>query len=908
MDIDLYEHNAKTLDDINNYISKNEDCCVVNPCGSGKSAIMAKFIADHPNRSFLIFTKQRNAKDYYFKNYDEILSNSNVRICTYSKMLNDFKKDKLSAYKADFYLIDEAHYIGADKWRTAFLTIKKKHKPRLIGFTATPQRFFDQGTDNTVVSEFFNNNSAGNFTTKDLQKQGLFIEPEYVVSLYNLEAEVMKKLDMIQDADIPEHKKEYYTEKLTEAIKKWHETDSPDKILAKTLPNYMYFKKGNKILVYTANIQDLHKKERMITPIIRKLFKNKKVSVYEYHTKNENALKEFENDDNSYIRILYSIDKIMETIHMDDLNIVIMLRPSVSNRIIVQQYGRINNIKNPNKSLIIDMVGNLDNINSVSFANAITEDGNTTIQSDGTYVNISLKHVIRYNSIFAEIDKVAKKGNRYSYKGYSGSIAKICKAFDKNYSEVKKLMDNGYELNEAIEMAKNNSFIIRDDVMNGYPSLNDFELNDEQRNYIDKATTIAETFIANHGITDDDMSQTLYYIAYEGLSRINPDQMPAYKLTIYLNGLLNNRYLKISQITNRHEQIVDIYDNCWPEIHKKSVYENTDGDPEIYGEMSITHDIMEEVLDTLTNREYKTIALRFGFVCEYNDDPYEKTLDEVSEPFGVTRERTRQVIAKGLRKLRHPSRSRKLKGLLGVGYEDDVKAAKESWDHARTKELKEKITQTKKSSKDEKEEYERLCAIRDGYEIANTEKRKQIAKQFDEDFDQYKKQDKYTLLSKLYKSKKKNDVPLIANVYNAFFNILYFNQVITNDDSWMLQLSVNAIRDGKKGYSDVPADIERRMLKCLKQVIVKDRFENDVYDLLCYITNRVIQETASKTPNNKYYLDDLKIELVHNKDKITSLLYRKLLDLYDEQYHSENYDTRTMYKLVEKFVEDIENT
>jgi len=68
---------------------------------------------------------------------------------------------------------------------------------------------------------------------------------------------------------------------------------------------------------------------------------------------------------------------------------------------------------------------------------------------------------------------------------------------------------------------------------------------------------------------------------------------------------------------------------------------------------------LDEVLDTLTEREQKVLRLRFGM-----DDGRSRTLEEVGKEFDVTRERIRQIEAKALRKLRHPSRSRKLRDYL----------------------------------------------------------------------------------------------------------------------------------------------------------------------------------------------------------------------------------------------------
>ena len=74
---------------------------------------------------------------------------------------------------------------------------------------------------------------------------------------------------------------------------------------------------------------------------------------------------------------------------------------------------------------------------------------------------------------------------------------------------------------------------------------------------------------------------------------------------------------------------------------------------------------MDEVLETLTERERKVLTLRFGI-----GDGYPRTLEEVGKIFSVTRERVRQIEAKALKKLRHPIRSKKLKNFLDMGFTD----------------------------------------------------------------------------------------------------------------------------------------------------------------------------------------------------------------------------------------------
>jgi RNA polymerase primary sigma factor len=70
------------------------------------------------------------------------------------------------------------------------------------------------------------------------------------------------------------------------------------------------------------------------------------------------------------------------------------------------------------------------------------------------------------------------------------------------------------------------------------------------------------------------------------------------------------------------------------------------------------------VLRTLTPREERVVKMRFGL-----EDGSEHTLEEVGQSFQVTRERIRQIEAKALRKLRHPSRSRKLRAFVDTAHE-----------------------------------------------------------------------------------------------------------------------------------------------------------------------------------------------------------------------------------------------
>jgi RNA polymerase primary sigma factor len=74
---------------------------------------------------------------------------------------------------------------------------------------------------------------------------------------------------------------------------------------------------------------------------------------------------------------------------------------------------------------------------------------------------------------------------------------------------------------------------------------------------------------------------------------------------------------------------------------------------------SLLREKLSDVLTTLTERERKILEMRFGLA-----DGYERTLEEIGKMYNVTRERIRQIEAKALRKLRHPTRVRHLQGFL----------------------------------------------------------------------------------------------------------------------------------------------------------------------------------------------------------------------------------------------------
>lgn len=651
----MLEHNEITTKQAEEYIADGKRVCIVNPCGSGKSMIMSAILNKHKDKSFCIFTKQKNAKGYY-----ESLESrfKDVKIVTYSKMLKDSIAGDTNDYKADFYLADEAHYIGAPKWGQAFSALCDKYNPLVIGFTATPQRFEHQGTDETIVTSFFEGNSAGNFTTMDLQKRGIFTEPEYIVSLYDLDKEIDERLEKLEDVEISNKEKEHIRERLYRVYENWQKNSSPEVVLRNKLPNYMYKENSNRMLVYVSSVAEIENAATTINGIVQNLF-GKQVMSYRYTYKDkENVLKEFLKDEDCYIKILYTVDKIMETVHIDDLSIVLMLRPSVSNRIITQQFGRINSIGNKNKALVIDMVGNLSNLNT--YIPARDNEGPTRNKKDGDEkgktITADIRYINPYISIFEQIDRVFSRSRTYSYKGYIGSLYNISRVFGKDYHELKDLIIRQKKtIEEAMTFANNRvpkdiPERCFDEVINYKP----FMLNAWQKKIAEEQIDTVNRFCRRKHIEDEDLIQILNYEMMHKVSQVEDKNLPKSIMTQKVSNAISEKYTEFFRIRIQHNQLFT--KEGLDQIENKS-----DGSDvaDYCAERFLKETLTQKVLPTLRDRERAIIFDRFGLL-----DGKAKTLNEVAKPFHVTGNRIREIEAMALRKLRHPSRANLLKDYL----------------------------------------------------------------------------------------------------------------------------------------------------------------------------------------------------------------------------------------------------
>lgn len=652
----MLKHNEITYNQVKSFIENGQDCCVVNPCGSGKSIILENIIKDNQDKHILVITKQANAFDYY-KSMSSLFND--IEIMTYNKLLNIYKSDKISSISGvDICVIDEAHYMGAYKWSEAIKALRDESNCITVGLTATPQRREDQGTENSIVSEF-NNNVAGNYTVTELQHDDVFVEPEYIVSLASVEDDAKILYEQIAESDLSEAKKEAYNKKLDDGIEDWKENYSPAVVIRDNLPKFLYKESGNKILVFCSRIDTIDKDEKFIMSLLRKQFPNKKLKSYIYTSKSsEDALSDFLNNTSNYINVLFSINKVCETVHIPDLNIMFFLRKTDSNRVITQQLGRLNNLNNKNKGLVIDMVNNVIRYKQPNRNFSYTVREEVHIQYKCYKPNIN--YISKTRHIFQTIDKTTRV-QIYTYKGFRGTLPQVCYVFRKNAHDVQDYLSQEYPFEEAISLARSNysrDWINLADVDFDSYEL-DFKLTDEENEVVMRFLPLI-SHIADLRLCKDEeiLSNCKLYLCYTVHNYFSERQKTGLYCFIY-NNLSRFMLSQIRLSFDRKNNIRSIEDY-------DAVYTIRD-----YTKDGLRESI-KRVISDLTDREKFIVINNYGLqnlgidVGEYSqyDIPSDvscMTLTALAELTNYSRERIRQINKKAIRILKHPRRAKYLR-------------------------------------------------------------------------------------------------------------------------------------------------------------------------------------------------------------------------------------------------------
>ena len=360
MAIELYEHNQQAYNAAVAMLRDTGKAAIIHPTGTGKSFIGFKLCEDNPSKKFLWLSPS----EYIFKTQIENLSKTgadvpvNITFMTYKK-LTLLSDDELSELCPDCLICDEYHRAGAETWNEAVLKLLAKYpKIPMLGLSATNIRYLDNQRD--MAAELFDGNIASEMTLGEAIVRGILPAPKYVMAafVYQNELDRLQRRVARQRSRAVRDAAERYYEALRRALEK---ADGLDVIFDKHMAN-----RHGKYLVFTANIDAMRESMEHVSEWFGKVDPNP--HVYSLYTLDRETLKsfdEFKADKSDHLRLLFCIDALNEGIHVDDVDGVILFRPTVSPIIYKQQIGRALSSGKSHTPVIFDIVNNFENLYSI---------------------------------------------------------------------------------------------------------------------------------------------------------------------------------------------------------------------------------------------------------------------------------------------------------------------------------------------------------------------------------------------------------------------------------------------------------------------------------------------------------------------------------------------------------------
>lgn len=360
MSIELFEYNQTAYEAAAAMLAETGKAAVIHPTGTGKSFIGFKFCEDNPDKTVCWLSPS----EYIFRTQLENLKKTgadvpeNIRFFTYAK-LTYMSDEELGEIAPDIIVLDEFHRCGANIWGSrvnSFLNMYKEIP--VLGLSATNVRYLDNQRD--MAEELFDGNIASEMTLGEAIVCGILKSPLYVSTVYSYQKELEKYTRM---SKMPKFKAvrstaEKYLEELRRTIEK---ADGLDVIFEKYMPD-----KHGKYVAFCANREHLDEMLSHVSEWFSKIDKNPKVyKVYSDNPESSGEFADFKADKSVNLKLLFCIDMLNEGVHLDDIDGVILFRPTVSPTVYKQQIGRALTAGKSGTPVIFDIINNFENLYSM---------------------------------------------------------------------------------------------------------------------------------------------------------------------------------------------------------------------------------------------------------------------------------------------------------------------------------------------------------------------------------------------------------------------------------------------------------------------------------------------------------------------------------------------------------------
>ena len=383
MKIELFEHNQTAYHAALAMMKTTGRAAIVHPTGTGKSFIGFKLCEDFPDKvicwlspsEYIFRTQIENlaASGAFGKCYKNAAVNvakeshgnfsaenglQNIRFYTYAKLMS-MAKAELEEMNPDYIILDEFHRCGARVWGQGVQNLLAMYPDTpVLGLSATAIRYLDNQRD--MSDELFDGNVASEMTLGEAIVRGILNPPKYVLSVFSYQKDLEKYQKRVRMAKskVVRDKGEKQLEILRRALE---QADGLDEIFCKHIKN-----NAGKYIVFCANYDHMKEMIGKAPEWFAKVDPKPHIyTVYSDDPATSKAFEDFKSDESEHLKLLYCIDMLNEGVHVEDIEGVILLRPTVSPIIYKQQIGRALSASRRKDAVIFDIVLNIENLYSI---------------------------------------------------------------------------------------------------------------------------------------------------------------------------------------------------------------------------------------------------------------------------------------------------------------------------------------------------------------------------------------------------------------------------------------------------------------------------------------------------------------------------------------------------------------
>lgn len=434
VNFELFSHNLTAYCAAVDMLAETGKAAIIHPTGTGKSFIAFKLCEDNLNKRILWLSPS----EYIFKTQLENLKAvskgyvpKNIVFYTYAKLTYMSEKE-IENINPDYIILDEFHRCGAEVWGKGVQTVLDTYSEvPVLGLSATNIRYLDNQRD--MADELFDGNVASEMTLGEAIVRGILNPPKYILSVFQYKKDLQKYSKRVHNAKSKAVRDE--GEKLLDKLRRALENaEGLPQIFKKHMPD-----KDGKYIVFCANVEHMTEMVSCVGEWFGDIDSDPHIyRAYSDDPETSKAFANFKKDNSKHLKLLFCIDMLNEGVHVEDVNGVILLRPTVSPIIYKQQIGRALSASKATNAVIFDVVMNIENLYSIG-----------TVQSEmQVIINYYREHGMEdriVNERFKVVDEV-----RDCVQLFEKLNDTLVASWDYMFAEAKKY----YEQNGNLEVPK----------------------------------------------------------------------------------------------------------------------------------------------------------------------------------------------------------------------------------------------------------------------------------------------------------------------------------------------------------------------------------------------------------------------------------------------------------------------